>query len=511
MLSPLLQSPDLEDLTTNATQPCETPTADTLPIDVYNTVKTISAPRLEEYSSRLQPSNTQPVPPQPEWHIVGMVIMTIIILVTTVCLWKYSGIICNGENGACECSAHQAGRSDAVKEASSALIEGDPPHGCNPGRPKHHRQPAVVVSADVPAYHAPLHRQIRDPLISSSREPDCAVANPQGSAPSHGNLVQRLVDAGRHILKTQGWPLINRLESGVVYIPIRSPDPRSLHRSLFTGAHDLGENFLHLRQCLFLLKDAENDTRYLQQMFESAVPTARYECIYGPDATYAKIREMPSQMFMVFTGSGDSNNAMCLSNDQVISESDLDQWLSTTPAYQANASNISVLFDICRTAVSQLAKVFRSMALVWSCSIGEYAYAIRISKDKLIPAAFTSHIQQLNELILFLYHKGHQDRCPDCPPHKRCDPPMPQNPDLQQAKVHIIFNSFHLGVDVRWFLQRTVTNLGLVIAAHFPHHASEVFLAVERKMTQVGFAGRLCPLSVFHAQRSNKSKVNDES
>ncbi|CAE6460640.1 unnamed protein product [Rhizoctonia solani] len=525
MLTPLVQSPDGDNHIINTTLLCKTLNPDMSAIDVYNTVETAGSSLLEEYHSLRPPSGTQPAPPQPEWCTVGIAITAIIIVVAAVCLWKYSSI-CKGESGA----------------SSSILIEGDPPHGCNPGRPKsHHKQPAAVASADVPGYHTPLHRECtRDPSVSLGQESDCATADPQGSISSHGNFVQGLVDAGRHMLKTWGWPLINRQEPAVVYIPIHSPDSRSLHRSLFTGAHDLGEKFLELEQCLFLLvgvdiesqKDAENDTKYLQQMFESVAPTApRYECVYGPDATYIKIQEMvfsllgqakamsgPSQMFMVFTGAGDANNAMCLSNGQVLSESDLSQWLSTTSAHHTNGSNISVFFDICRTALSRLAMVFQSIALAWSCSVGEYAYAIKTSEDKLIPrsifllaiflaahdttirgldgcffkVAFAFHIQQLNEFILFLYHKDHQGRCPRCPPHKRCDPPTAQNPDLQQDR-------------------RAVTNLGMVIAIHFPQHASEVYLAVEHKMTQEGFDGRLCPLSVFRARQSNKPKVNDES
>ncbi|KAH7341508.1 hypothetical protein B0J17DRAFT_714678 [Rhizoctonia solani] len=533
---------DTEDPITDPTL-CNSPIVNTLVVNVYNKVGTrvIGCPSLEEHTSRPQLSNARVVPPQDEWRIVRIIIAGIVV-VAIVCLWKYSRISTHSKVR--NRSSRQGGRSEAV------AVTGVPPPpeashqpGGNSGNPQlRHRRPATVVSAELPSYHVPPPRQATDPFILLGKEPDeldnSVIANPQRP----NNAFQSVIVAGHRILKAWGWALIDQLqpEPATVHPPIRLPSPRSLHRSLYTGTRDLGENFLALGECIFLLvgfdtpgqRDAENDTKYLRQMFESALPSIpRFECIYGADATYAKIRETvlallgeartmsgPSRMLLLFTGTGDARNAMYLSNGEVLSESDLSQWLSASPVDQINMPHIGALFDICRMAVSKLAMVFRSVELAWSCSAGEYAYAIHVSQDRLIPrsifllsiflaahdmkahglnscyfeAAFAFHIKQLSALILFMYHRDHQSRCARCPARKRCDPPVAQNPDLQQAGC-------------------AITSLGMIIATYFPQHACEVFLAVEYKMMNEGFTGRLCPLSVLRAKQSDKPTIKDAS
>ncbi|CAE6460635.1 unnamed protein product [Rhizoctonia solani] len=343
--------------------------ANMLAINIGGTVGTlvVGCASSEKHDSRRLSSNVQVVPPQAGRYTVGIIIAGI-ALVATVYLWRYLGssvrIQARGR------SSRQGGRSEAVAETQDG-----PQHGGNSGKsqPRHGR-PAAVISTEIPSYHAPPPRRAMDRFMSLGKEPEelnnCTVADPKGST-TH---FQRVIIAGRRMLKAWGWTLIDQPGPAVIYPPIRSPNPRSLHRSLHTGARDLGESFLALGQCIFLVvgvdtrgqKDAENDTKYLRQMFESALPSIpRFECIYGADATYTKIHETvlallgevrtisrPSQVLMLFTGTGDGNNTMCLSNGEVLSESDLSQWLSASPIDQINVPNISALFDICRMGAS---------------------------------------------------------------------------------------------------------------------------------------------------------------
>ncbi|CAE6427086.1 unnamed protein product [Rhizoctonia solani] len=527
---------------------------------VYGTAEPLNVGyQSDEHSSRPHPSNTQSAPPQGGRKTIVVIITTILLASIAWPLWQC--LRHNVQSGTRGHSTHVGGRSEAV--SGPILGKGMPSdnlvqHDIKP-MPSH-RRPATVVSADT-AHPIPLPREcilaatpfkrpddiFGGPAMDPSTLPheelerfnDYTVADPEIPITPYGNRFQ-MINAGHHILRVLNWLPINRSKQAVVCISIPPRDRLSLRRSLHKGARDLSEGFPEPRQYLFLLvgvdnlgqKDAENDTKYLRQMFESSPcrSSTRYECIYGPDATYTKIRETalalldeaqtvsgPSQMFMLFTGTGDGNNAMCLADGKVLSESDLSQWLSTSSINQAKQST-SVLFDICRMAASRLATAFQSVQLAWSCSVGEFAYAIRLSKNKLIPrsifllaifvaahdmnalkldgcyfeAAFAFHIKQLSDLILFMYCREHQSRCSRCPPRKRCDPPVAQNPDLQQARG-------------------AVTSLGMLIATHFPQHAREVFIAVKNKMRQEEFPGRLCPLSASRAKQSNKPTVKDES
>ncbi|EUC57062.1 hypothetical protein RSOL_207650 [Rhizoctonia solani AG-3 Rhs1AP] len=388
-----------------------------------------------------------------------------------------------------------------------------------------HRRPATVVFADTPHFIPILQAEkLNGRTVTDSQTPTTPYSDPCQSV-------------GRRIQRIWNWLPIKPSDQTVSISP---QDRHSLRRSLYTGARELGKGLLEPKQYFFLLvgvdtmdqKDAENDTEYLRQMFESLPDRSliRYECIYGPNATLDAIRETalallddartassPSRTFMLFTGTGDDNNTMCLTDGQVLSASDLSQWLSISPIDQANQS-ISLLFDICRMAASRLAIAFQSVELAWSCCVGEFAYAIRLSVNKLIPrsifllaiflaaydmnvhrldgcyfeAAFAFHIKELSDLILHKYGRQHQNRCFHCPPRKQCDPPVAQNPDLQQAG-------------------RALVNLGMLIAEYFPQHACEVFLAVENEMLQAKFPGRLCPLSASRAKKSNKPALKDET
>ncbi|CAE6423666.1 unnamed protein product [Rhizoctonia solani] len=390
-----------------------------------------------------------------------------------------------------------------------------------------HRRPATVVFADAPHF-IPILRRVTDPFTLFNKEAEKLngriVAVPQTPTTPYGDPRQIV---GRHIQQIWNWLPIKPSNQAVSISP---QDRHSLRRSLYKGARELGEDFSEPERYFFLMvgvdttdqKDAENDTEYLRQMFESLPgrSSIRYECIYGRHATLNTIRGTAlallddartasgsSRTFMLFTGTGDDNNTMCLANGQVLSVSDLSQWLSISPIEQANQS-ISLLFDICRMATSRLAIIFQSVELAWSCCVGEFAYAIRLSVKKLIPrsifllaiflaaydvnvhklddcyfeAAFAFHIKELSDLILHMYGRGHQSRCLHCPPRKQCDPPVAQNPGLQQAG-------------------RSLVNLGMLIAEYFPQHACEVFLAVENEMLQAEFPGRLCPLSASRAKK----------
>ncbi|CAE6446266.1 unnamed protein product [Rhizoctonia solani] len=280
-------------------------------------------------------------------------------------------------------------------------------------------------------------------------------------------------------------------------VPQGSPGPQQ-HIILFIGADT----------------PTGNDIDYLRQMFDSSPHRAsiRYECICGSDATLAKVRDKVLTLFnearnlpnspnicLLFSGTGNENNAMCLADGSALSESDLSQWISAS-AIDLTKRPVSVLFDICRRNPSRPAMALQPAELAWSCSVGESAYALRLRENKHAPrsifllamfmaahhtkihkedesffeAAFASYIKQLNGFIRLAYDSAHQDRCPFCPPGRLCDPPVAQNPDLQHGR-------------------RAITDLGMVIATHFPEHTRDVFDEVDRKMQQVGFPSVYAP------------------
>ncbi|KEP47213.1 putative transmembrane protein [Rhizoctonia solani 123E] len=468
-----------------------------------------------EYPPQPHPPNTQPALLQAQWRIAVVLVTTTILAPVMWLAWGYLGR--SVQSKAQVRSTHLGGHSEAVSGPMGKVSPEIPMDDSALYVLKtqaSHRRPVTVVFAGTPHFIPILHPQT----------PTTPYSDPCQSV-------------GRHIQRIWNWLPIKPSDQAVSISP---QDRHSLRRSLYTGARELGKGLLEPKQYFFLLvgvdtmdqKDAENDTEYLRQMFESLPDRSliRYECIYGPNTTLDAIRETalallddartassPSRTFMLFTGTGDDNNTMCLTDGQVLSASDLSQWLSISPIDQANQS-ISLLFDICRMAASRLAIAFQSVELAWSCCVGEFAYAIRLSVNKLIPrsifllaiflaaydmnvhrldgcyfeAAFAFHIKELSDLILHKYGRQHQNRCFHCPPRKQCDPPVAQNPDLQQAG-------------------RALVNLGMLIAEYFPQHACEVFLAVENEMLQAEFPGRLCPLSASRAKKSNKPTLKDET
>ncbi|CAE7135591.1 unnamed protein product [Rhizoctonia solani] len=507
----------LDDYATNLNPSCNYPTTTKLEVNVYDTVESFNI----EYLSGGCPSQQQG-----RWQIVIVVVTTTLFVMCSA--WKYVRQSVHRDTRGR--SVYLGGRSEAVSGPISGKVS-PKKYGSNPINPQSFRgQLAAVISADT-ARPIPLLRSATGMFALPNKKPEVLNDDTITQAPNTW-CSDLLAVAGHHISQIWKWLRIDRSEQALVHATITPRDRGSLHRSLFEGARDLGGDFLEPRRYIFLVigfdtlehNDAENDTKYMQQMFESSPRSStRYECIHGPNATYHKIRETvvalldearavsgPTQIFMLFTGTGDHNNAMCLADGKVLSESDLNRWFSTS-ATARTTRPISALFDICRTAISRLAMGCQPNELAWSCSVGEFAYAIRTLGDKLIPrsifllaiflaaydmgvhkldgryfeAAFTIHIKQLNELILFMYYRKHQSRCVRCPSRRRCDPPAAQNPDLKQAG-------------------RAVTSLGALIATQFPQHAREVFLAVDDKMLQIEFPGRLCPLSASRAKQYNK-------
>ncbi|CAE6493357.1 unnamed protein product [Rhizoctonia solani] len=515
------------------------------PVETLNIVYTPS----EECFPHPQSSDAGPVLLQGGWHTLGVIIAAISL---TLAVWFLRKHLSGQQSGARDRPTHRAGRSDAVSGLALGNVlpeDTSPPHDGQPAQPHlRHGRSAAVVTADITCHHTPPPRRATVPLPRITEEPEeleeGLVIESLGTATSGGNTFQSFAAAGYHILRTWSWPPIKQVESTVACLRVPPPDPNSLRRSLHKGARDLGERPLNLGQYMFLFvgidtpgrEDAENDTEYLRQMlaspaYGSSLP--RYEHLYGPNATRDKIRRTmctlrgeaqamssPPRMLMLFTGTGtgtrtgtgEGNNTMCLCNNETLSERDLSDWLSECPD-QTNNLAVGILFDICRIAVPPPVAISQYVEMAWSCSVGQFAYAISLSKreDKLFPrsifllaillaahhtnvhnqdshffeAAFTFHINQLSDLILFMYHQGHRDRCPDCPFGQQCDPPVAQNPDLHSAGD-------------------AVTNLGMLIARHFPHHAREVFVEIDRRMLKGGFPRRLCPLSDPCAERFSR-------
>ncbi|CUA68519.1 hypothetical protein RSOLAG22IIIB_03557 [Rhizoctonia solani] len=511
-------------------------------INAYGTVGP-GSPNMEYppdgHSSQLRPSTTQLAPAQGEWKTI----VTIIIALVAWPLLHYLGHIM--KNGAQNHSTHPGGRSEAVsgptqreilpRKSEDSLVQYDTKQH------SFHMRPATVVSADdAPQFCDPTNPSLLldgEPEKLNGRTGTCPQTVPTASC---GCSLQ-LPTAGEHyILRIWNWIRVGRSEQTLAHDTIPPHNRPPLRRSLYQGSRDLGEGFPGPQQCILLFvgvdtpgqKDAENDINYLRQMIESSPHRAsiRYERIYGSDATFANVRDKvlavlneaqklpkPSKTFLLFSGTGDENNAMCLADGSALSESDLSQWLSAS-AIDLTKEPVSLLFDICRTNRSRPAIALQPAELAWSCSVGEFAYAIRPPQGKLAPrsifllaifmaahdtvvhgldgcyfeAAFALHIKQLSDLILHMYHRAHRSRCSYCPPDKQCDPPSAQNPDLEQARGAVV-------------------NLGMLVAEYFSQQACEVFYAVDNKMLDVEFPGGLCPLSALRAKQSNKPTVQDES
>ncbi|KAH7341504.1 hypothetical protein B0J17DRAFT_262927 [Rhizoctonia solani] len=523
--------------------PITSATFNKLEIHVHGPVETLNIvhPPSEDCFPHPQSSDTRPALPQGGWHTLTI---GITVISFTLTVWFLRKHLSGQQGGTRDRPTHRAGRSDAVSGPAPGNVlreDNSSPHDGHSAKPhSRHGRSAAVVIMDNKCHHTPPPRRTTFPLPPITEEPeeldDDVAANSRGTATLGGNAFQSFAAAGHHILRTRSWPPIKQGRPTVACLSIPPPDPNSLHRSLHRGARDLGELPLELDRCIFLLvgidtsgqEDAENDTEYLRQMLESPTEGSsppRYEHLYGPNATRDKIRETvhtllceaqamssPPRMVMLFTGSGAENNMMCLFDNQTLSERDLSDWLSECPD-QTGVAAVSILLDICRMAVLPLMAVSQYVEMAWSCSVGQLAYAFRLSKqeDKLFPrsifllaiflaahhtnvhnqdsyffeTAFAFHINQLSQLILFAYRQGHHDRCPDCPSGRQCDPPVAQNPDLQHAG-------------------HAVTSLGMLIARHFPHHAREVFVEVDRRMLKGGFPRRLCPLSDPYAEQSNR-------
>ncbi|CAE7135560.1 unnamed protein product [Rhizoctonia solani] len=495
-----------------------------LEIHVHGAVETLNIVYPPPVEHNSHPDSLDSITsPRMEWHILGVGIATILLVSATCLLWKHL----NGAQGGIGVRSHQPGRSNAV--SGTAPEQGGPPqydsdHAKSP--PRRRFSTAVACADDAPHYTSPHRRTTYPPtpLVEEPEELDNVVD--QELATLGGNYLRRYATKFRHALRilTYGWLPTNRPEPVVASLSVCPLGSRSLLGSLYKGSRDLGEDNSVLGRFIFFLvgvdiqgkEDAENDVKYLQQMLESPAHGSPplYKCMYGPNATRARICKaarvlfgkaqamlVPPRMFLLFTGIGDDNNMMHLPNGERLFDADLKGWLP--PSDQATKPILSMIFDICREN-PRLAAISESIDMAWSCSVGEYAYAVRFSKqeDKPFPrsifllaiflaahhtnihkrddyffeAAFALHIKQLGEFIQLMYDKSHQNRCPHCPTDKPCDPPVAQTPDLQHAG-------------------RAVTRLGMLIATHFPQHALEVFTEVDRRMQEGGFPRRLCPLS----------------
>ncbi|QRV90068.1 hypothetical protein RhiJN_18086 [Ceratobasidium sp. AG-Ba] len=175
----------------------------------------------------------------------------------------------------------------------------------------------------------------------------------------------------------------------------------SLENSLYQGSSDLRTEILSLLVIACGTEDEDQpiqdprlDTMYLSDIL-SDTDGVLFQSLLDKDATLGKIRERITRLWqeaasgscllLLLTGHGDVDNAMKLCNGERIDESYLDELFKILPPKDLR---IIVIFDICREnrdkAVAQMSEC---VSLVWTCSPGQRAFALRFGRFRM-PSSF---------------------------------------------------------------------------------------------------------------------------
>lgn len=261
-------------------------------------------------------------------------------------------------------------------------------------------------------------------------------------------------------------------------------EPFSLQKSLFTGSATFSTHITHWI-ILFIavnideVRDSEHDLAFVEDMIGH--PTSKSDKVYfeglpGPRATLATIKErfdllyrtardfiLNSKFVVWSTGLGNELNQMCLLNGQVIDAEVFKIWLSDLHNESPNVQSVALFFDYCRQAMGiPNTRMQRNVSVVYSCSLGQWAYGLSIpsrggiprscfwigllmaSRDSSLHQSFKANLQQeIDRLIAFLEfarRKRHSRQCEKCKGGESCreaeDPEFdPQKVDWEQAGV----------------------------------------------------------------------------
>ncbi|CEL55670.1 hypothetical protein RSOLAG1IB_01682 [Rhizoctonia solani AG-1 IB] len=89
-----------------------------------------------------------------------------------------------------------------------------------------------------------------------------------------------------------------------------------------------------------------------------------------------------TRLFVYITGEGNDQNMMHLPNNEVLSKEDVNQWLWKLRATWGYSRTITLVLDICRTNENDPhVNMHDGTELVFSCSPGEEALALKFSRD----------------------------------------------------------------------------------------------------------------------------------
>lgn len=264
--------------------------------------------------------------------------------------------------------------------------------------------------------------------------------------------------------------------------------------------------------------DPKFDLPFLRRVFESSKSANVYfDCLFGKDATFGNIQiklcslyraaqeaGAPSRLLIYLTGMGGGPGGLCIFGDKVITDQNIRSWLAGLRAKSVDPRPaISVFLDACRDAIERQNTRDYGLALVQSCSAGQWAYGIYLGEDlpssffvvALFSAchdvrfvsesgsfeqdftqAFMRRMHELEEYIQFIYYQDHMGSktCKSCPQGGKCPPPGPQRPEWVHAGL------------------KALIHLGKLIKTEYPDRAREVSDALARKMIKRGFLKTRC-------------------
>ncbi|QRW04282.1 hypothetical protein RhiLY_03281 [Ceratobasidium sp. AG-Ba] len=248
----------------------------------------------------------------------------------------------------------------------------------------------------------------------------------------------------------------------------------SLENSLYQGSSDLRTDILS-----FLviacgtedegqpIQDPRLDTMYLYDILNDA-DGILFESLLERDATLDKIRKRTTQLWeeaasgscllLLLTGHGDIDNAMKLCGGERIDEAYLDELFKSLPPKNLR---VIVIFDICRENRDKaVAPMSECVSLVWTCSPGQRAFALRFNSFCMPSSFFLIGLfmafwdmgrdpegrfedqlrLRITQLARFNNHVEHRKACQNCQSGELCPQTFEmrdafaQDIDLEQAR-----------------------------------------------------------------------------
>lgn len=339
-------------------------------------------------------------------------------------------------------------------------------------------------------YSSPVPRSITGLAARHARRPifsGPARANDSPPRPTHKRSRHKIFEP-RKRRSSRIPPLLTTLLTGSIDIYARptsnvfEPRPRRSAKAVPLLATLNGLSlFSPTKWFIFLVAvptptvpDPRFDLNFLRGVFRfSESGHVSFEWLPEKDATPENIRVrlcsiyenaraagMPSRLLVYLTGMGDGFSRLCILDDKVITEQDLGDWLANLRAESVRPPTpLSVFLDICRGAMERHNPVDYDLALVWSCSVGQFSYGIPLGQDlpssiflialfsashdacvgpNSLEEAFILRMNHLGEYLRFLHRKVHEvsGGCSNCPDDGSCPPPT-QEPEYEQTGVSV--------------------------------------------------------------------------